>query len=458
MRTRLAGFLIAVRIAAAALALHPENPHVFLFRGKATVLVTSGEHYGAVINEDFHYVRYLDELARHHLNLTRIWVGPYREVPGNFGIDHNTLAPQPDRFLPPWVRKGDRFDLTQWNPAYFARLRDFIDQAARRGIAVEVNLFCPYYEDAMWEVSPLNLGGVPRTEVLTLKHRDLVAIEDAMVRKIVAELKDFDNIYYEICNEPYFGGVTLDWQRHVSSVIAATEKELGARHLISQNIANGSKRVDDPDPNVAILNFHYSRPPDSIAMNYDLHRAIGNNETGFDGQDDATYRIQGWDFLMAGGALYNNLDYSFTVGHENGDFRYDAKTPGGGSAALRKQLGILKDPFDTLYVVHMQPRDSMAKLAGGTGVVRVLANGNADYALYIHHARVVADAKPRYVVDHSRRSSSVQMELPVGSYRCEWLDTKNGEVIAREQLEHSGGGHVFRSPEYSEDIALRIRR
>src|SRR5947208_3574989 len=34
------------------LALHPDNPHYFLFRGKPAVLVTSGEHYGAVLNLD----------------------------------------------------------------------------------------------------------------------------------------------------------------------------------------------------------------------------------------------------------------------------------------------------------------------------------------------------------------------------------------------------------------------
>ena len=35
--------------------LHPENPHYFEFRGQPTVLVTAGEHYGAVMNLDFDY-------------------------------------------------------------------------------------------------------------------------------------------------------------------------------------------------------------------------------------------------------------------------------------------------------------------------------------------------------------------------------------------------------------------
>src|SRR4051812_28099142 len=61
----------------APLALHPENPHYFLFREKAAVLITSGEHYGAVLNLDFDYVKYLDTLAADGLNLTRTFSGAY---------------------------------------------------------------------------------------------------------------------------------------------------------------------------------------------------------------------------------------------------------------------------------------------------------------------------------------------------------------------------------------------
>jgi hypothetical protein len=35
------------------LALHPDNPHYFLFRGEPAILITSAEHYGAVLNGDF---------------------------------------------------------------------------------------------------------------------------------------------------------------------------------------------------------------------------------------------------------------------------------------------------------------------------------------------------------------------------------------------------------------------
>jgi len=88
-------------VAAEPIKLHPDNPHYFLFRGEPTLLITSGEHYGAVLNLDFDYVRYLDVLQAHAYNLTRTFSGTYREVQGSFGITGNTLAPAPGRFLCP---------------------------------------------------------------------------------------------------------------------------------------------------------------------------------------------------------------------------------------------------------------------------------------------------------------------------------------------------------------------
>ena len=44
---------LAAAPAPAPICLHPDNPHYFLWRGKPTVLITSGEHYGAVM--DFGY-------------------------------------------------------------------------------------------------------------------------------------------------------------------------------------------------------------------------------------------------------------------------------------------------------------------------------------------------------------------------------------------------------------------
>jgi hypothetical protein len=361
---------------------------------------------------------------------------------------------------------GNKFDLSQWNTVYFSRLRYFLRQAGRRGIVVELTIFCSFYEDYLWWVSPLNavnnvngVGDAPRNEVFTLRHPDLLKVQEALARKLVDAVREFDNVYFEICNEPYYGNVAADWQQHMAAVIAEAERNFATRHLISQNYAHGSARVEDADPNVSIYNFHYSRPPSSIEMNYRLDRVIGLNETGFDGAADTTYRIQGWDFLIAGGALYNNLDYSFVVGHERGDFAYKRRTPGGGSAALRAQLGILRDFVDSFELPPMIPANSVIQaLEPAAPSARALAEPGRQYAIYIHHGRVVKDAQPQYLVDASWHSTRLGLRLPPAEYKAEWIDTKTGRCAREESFDHKGEQKMLQSPHYREDIALRIQR
>ncbi|MHC4434167.1 MAG: hypothetical protein ACYTBS_20165, partial [Planctomycetota bacterium] len=334
---------VAAAESGAAIALHPENPHYFLWRGKPTVLITSGEHYGAVLNRAFDYKKYLKTLESLGFNLTRTFSGAYCEPAGAFKIQDNTLAPAENGLVCPWARSdqegypngGNKFDLTRWDAAYFKRLRDFISEAAKRSVVVELVMFCPFYKDDMWKLSPMNaanningIGRAKRTEVYNLKDPQLLGVQDAMVQRIVRELRDFDNVYYEICNEPYFGGVTLEWQEHIAETIAKTEANFQNKHLIAQNIANKGKKITDPNPLVSIFNFHYAKPPNTVADNYGLNKVIGDDETGFAGSEPGPYRREGWDFIIAGGAVYNNLDYSFTVGHEDGTAEINA--PGGG--------------------------------------------------------------------------------------------------------------------------------
>ena len=65
----LIALLSSVALAGEPVKLHPQNPRYLEFRGKPTVLITSGEHYGAVLNLDFDFVPYLAELESKSLNL-----------------------------------------------------------------------------------------------------------------------------------------------------------------------------------------------------------------------------------------------------------------------------------------------------------------------------------------------------------------------------------------------------
>jgi hypothetical protein len=439
------------------IALHPENPHYFLFREKPTILITSGEHYGAVLNLDFDYIPYLDELHARSFNLTRLFTGAYVEPFGAFNIQKNTLAPAPGRFICPWARSstpgyangGNKFDLNEWDDAYFRRLKDFCQQASQRGIVVEVVLFCPYYGEEQWNLSPLKVnnnvngvGDVPRNESLTMKHPSLVTVQEAMARKVVHELRDFDNIYYEVCNEPYFGGVTLDWQNHIITAIVKAEADFTFKHLIAQNIANGSAKIDNPNPAVSIFNFHYASP-DAVKLNYGLNKVIGDDETGFKGTDNLPYRVEGWRFLVAGGGVYDNLDYSFTAGQENGTFEFPASQPGGGGPALRSQFEILKNVLYSFDFIKMAPDDSVIK--GGIppgATAQALAEPGVAYAIYIQGGD----------------QANLTLDIPAGDYQAEWVNPCIGDIEDSQDVNHRGGSLTLESPHYSEDIALRIVR
>jgi hypothetical protein len=468
MKHALAALLLYSALASGApLALHPENPHYFLFRGKPAVLITSAEHYGAVLNGDFDFRKYLATLASDRLNLTRVFSGSYREVPGSFRITNNTLAPKHASYIAPWQRSStpgavdglNKFDLNKWDENYFKRLKEFMQEADKQGVVVEFVLFCPFYRDEMWDHSPMNArnningtGDLKRQDALSLDNGSLLAFQEEMVRKIVSELREFDNLYYEICNEPYAVKVSLEWERRIASVIAKTEPG----RLIAQNISNGSVKIENPDPAVSLFNFHYSRPPLSVGMNYHLNKAIGNNETGFDGTADVVYRIQGWEFILAGGALYNNLDYSFTVGHEDGTFQSPPSQPGGGSVALRRQLRVLRDFMDRLQFTRMAPAHELVSNVPEGASAWALAEPGKQYAIYLHHGKVVPKAKPRYVADATEKTTTVQVDLAGGQYEAAWIDTRTGRTLHRERFRHAAGRRAMTTPRYSEDIALRI--
>lgn len=435
--------------------LHPENPRYFLFRGQPTFLLTSGEHYGAVLNLDFDRTPYLDELQARGFNLTRVFSGTYREVPGSFNIRENTLAPKRGRLASPWVQVQkpggpERFDLDRFDEAYFGRLKDFVAGAGKRGIVVEYVLFCPLYDDALWAANPMNaannvngVGACPKTEVLTLKHPNLVKRQMAFVRRAVAELNGFDNVYFEICNEPYFGGVTLDWQAKVAETIAEAEEPLPNKHMIAQNIANDKAKVERPNPRVSLFNFHYASPPDVIAMNAGLKAALGDDETGFKGTGDRHYRREAWEFLLAGGGLYNNLDYSFTASHPDGSAPVSDPTPGGGGRSLRTQLAVLRGFLAGLDFVHMEPSNALvagSKLPQGARAFALAREG--EYAVYADAPGVV-----------------LTLRLPAGSYRYEWIDTRTGAPAKSGTFAVHGkpsDGTTLAPPEYAEDIALKV--
>ncbi len=441
-----------------AIRLHPENGHYFTFRGNPVVLMGSTEHYGSLMNLDFDYLLYLDEVRACGLNFTRVFTGAYRQYPG-FVVEDSPLNVAPGRFIAPWARSsvpgasdgGNKFDLNQWDPAYFQRLHQFVRAAGERGIVVEVTLFCPLYaaifstdKERLWNVSPMkssnHINGVGKGNGDSCYQvaSDLLPFHKALVRKFVEELRSYDNIIYEVANEPYYG-MGPGWENHIINEIVAAEDSLPARHLIAQNIANFQQVVSKPHPAVSIFNFHYSHPQAALA-NLGLKRVIGNDETGAAGTADLPYRREAWEFMLSGGGLQNHLDFSFTPTSEDG--LATPKKHGGGGPAIRRQLAVLRWCLESLPLVRCAPKTSFITAgvpAGGSA--RVLGSDGEAYLLYLRGGS----------------QANLTAKLPAGTYRGRWMDPRTGDTTATVvEFTHAGGSKVLSSPGYVEDVALLL--
>jgi hypothetical protein len=469
---------------------HPENPQYFLYQSKPAVLLTSGEHYSSVLNLQFDYTAYLDELQRNGFNLTRTFSGVYREDGNNpHGISPLSPGRGPENYIAPWAWSnvgggydGRKFDLDRWNPAYFERLRDFVAQAGKRGVVVELVLFCLMYSDEHhWRVSPLhpdnNLQGepwrgLPHRRFLTLDNAALVERQKAVARKIVTELRDLPNVYFEVANEPApapsdgdLARDNLAWHEAIMDEIVKAEGSLpaAARHLIAYNDhynpGHGIGAIPRPEA-VSILNVHYLPRLAEVLDEYGKGRALAVDETRWiahprfpeygNTMKPVSGRVEAWEFLMGGGAVYDGLNYAYQVDNPTGD------SPE--SNEFKAYLRRLKEFVTGFDFVRMRPDHSI--IAGGLpqgSFWRAISEPGKQYAVYVHHSSY-AEGRRRYEVSDEPRAVELVLELPAGAYRVEWIRPADLAVLKTQLIAAHGGGRLAleMSPQYRQDVALRI--
>jgi len=474
--------LVASGLGAEPIKLHPDNPHYYLFRGKPTILITSAEHYGGVVNGDFDSAAYFDTLKAYGMNYTRIYPGFLFEPMGKF-MKGNTLGAKPSRLVLPWARSnkpgyplgGNLFDLDKWNPEFFVRLKDFVAKAGERGIVVEICFYNAQYGDT-WPMSPLyyenNIQGEGQCDyedAQTLKHADVVRREDDYVHKITQEVNAYDNVILEICDEPYLTGTPIElagpWIAHNVEVIKKAESGLPNKHLIAQQIEGPMGGPCDftahPDVSVIVTQYAWEGSHEQMGglmaldYEYDKNRPIDFNETDYyptwyQGDRIAASRVEAWEFVAGGGGSFNQLNGLYTV-----------RDPGAKTNEENAQLlTALRGLHDFMYsfdFLKMHPDKSFVQggLPLGT-YARGMSEPGKQYAYYHHHSTFGRNTAS-YKVTPGNYHEDLVLHLPAGDYQADWINAATGAVIGSSSFSHAGGNRTVTSPEHAVDMALRVK-
>lgn len=374
----------------------------------------------------FDFDAYLEFLNDHHHNFIRLWcwesaswdLKPSAAFTNNQGT--LTVAPHP------WARSGKteardgkpKFNLSEFNPEYFSRLRGRVEAAGRCGVYVSIMLFEGWdlqHSRSDWERHPFhrennvnNIDGDPDGDGLgiethTLAIPTVTKLQEAYVRKVIDTVNDLDNVLYEIANET--GTYSTEWQYQLINYIHNSESSLAKQHPVGMTFQYS------PESRWRGTNRHLlESPADWISPNSDAPAGF-NYKTNPPAADGSKIIVSDTDHLWGIGGDIDWVWKSFTRGHnllfmDPYDNSVLGKTEPESWEALRANLGFARRITERFDLAAMQPMGELAS----TGFC--LAQPNQSYIVYAPTGDQV----------------KINLSQADGSFDVEWLAPATGKL------------------------------
>ena len=232
---------------------HSENPRYFSdASGKPVYLVGSHtwsnfQDYRMEGDPAFDYDHYIAFMVDHHFNFMRFWTWEHAAW--------TTWSPEKTVIDPmPYQRTGTalaldgkpKFDLSQFNQAYFDRMRARILKARDKGIYASVMLFQAF--SSVWPKGGTTFGynafaghyyntdnniqrfdgDKNKDKILDINEPKVREYQAAYIKKIIDTVWDLDNVLYEVINE----GGNAEWDAFVIKTVKDYEKTKGKMHPV----------------------------------------------------------------------------------------------------------------------------------------------------------------------------------------------------------------------------------
>lgn len=423
--------------------------------------------------ERFDFQEYIQFLKDHGHNFIRMWRWEMFKSQVAGGSFHLCMSPQP------WARTGPgtaldgkpKFDLSQFDEAFFGRLRDYVIAAGKEGIYVSVMLFDgfslhlsntpdnveghPFH--AANNVNDIGIKSMVDYQVLPLDPH-IQALQEAYIKKVIDTVQSLPNVLYEVANEAsgdtadkleFPGGFSVDtaigdttqWQYWVINFVKQYEQKMGyVKHPIGMT-------MQYPVPDQRKVNERlFNSPADWISPGFD-EPITENNASGGpppgkwlldppegDGlkvilSDTDHYSLMGakalwaWKTFLRG--HYPVLYDLGIVGGVNppdpsaGTPSYDLLEP------ARWAMGDTHRYAEKMKLIDMQPSGDLSS----TGYA--LANSGKEYL----------------ILQPSESADPFIVKLEARTYTVEWFSVNRRETNVVADLTVQAPGHVtFTSP------------
>src|SRR6266516_307910 len=413
---------------AGPLRVNPVNPRYFT-DGSGRAIYLTGAHTWPNFQDvgltdppaAFNWTGFLDFLERHHLNFMLLYRWEQAkwsaEIPNDLWLDPTAyLRPGPGTALD----GKPKFDLMQFNPAYFARMRQRVIEAGRHGVYVAIMLFNGWSIDDKqlgignpWRGHPFhrdnNIKGIDGdldgdgvgTETHTLQIPAVTAIQEAYARQVVDAVNDLDNVLYEISNESPSGSEA--WEEHMIEYIKAYETGKPKQHPVGMTALwrNG----DNADLFASSADWIAPNGPTGDPLVADGSKVIINDTDHLCG----ICIDESWVWKSFTRGLNPVLMDPFDGAYPPTAGNYNLSDPGW--ELVRSNLGYARTYATRMNLLTMQPHGDLAST--GYCLANAVAQG-AEYLVYVPTGGTV----------------TVNLSAATGTLTVEWLDPSTGQTIA----------------------------
>jgi hypothetical protein len=458
--------------AAAVPRIHPADPHRLMRNGAtwfplgfygAAITMATGESAwhstvkGGLTPADHAFRHFADRLAANDLNYFRAWIQTAIPIdPAVDDWDYFVVHPYLRSNTPGAIDGGNKFDLDQFNPAYFALLQRQVDHAAMKGLVAQLILFdCwpvtqsggptgqPAWSERDYFKQGNNMNDLHWTTPLEWfsPGHAVAGRQKAFVREVMAAIGNRPNIIWETCNEDLTGNPTSPttavtaWDLMIASEVDAhgSLPYLVMPRDLPEHRTVAGHRTPAPNSSESIAAMHSRLVNPQFGWNLPL---ITDNDCCAVFPDLPTYlqdqrhrpREKAWAALTAGA----HTNYFIADLNESHALMTNQVV-----RAMMKEVGYVSKFLRDLGVnlVGMTPSDALVQ--GGTGSWAYARSGD-EYVIYLR------DAGPT-----TRPTVTVQA-LPA-AYAATWFNPREGSALA------AAGGPTFQAPAPG-DWALHIRR